>query len=66
VTTLRLRENRVRQPFFDDQPEPEPMSRLRQKIRDNDRLPRTGLTEQEAVLVRPNPAGSKLWRPVLN
>jgi hypothetical protein len=36
--------------FFDDQPEPEPMSRLRQKIRDNDRFSRTGHSKQDAML----------------
>jgi hypothetical protein len=34
LTALRLGKNRMRQPFFDDQPESEPVSNLGQKIGD--------------------------------
>jgi hypothetical protein len=40
----------MRQPFFDNQAESEPVSNLGQKIGDNDRLPRAGHSEQDAVL----------------
>jgi hypothetical protein len=42
----------MRQPFFDDQPESEPVSDLGQQIRDNDRLPRAGHPKQDAMLRR--------------
>jgi hypothetical protein len=50
LAALRPRKYRTRQPFFDDQPESKPMSRLCQKIRDNDRLTRAGHSKQDAVL----------------
>jgi hypothetical protein len=56
--------------FFDDQPESEPMSRLCQKIRDNDRLPRTGHSKQDAMLrsvSEPCPDSDKIASgPVVN
>jgi hypothetical protein len=39
-----------RQPFFDDQPESEPVSYLCQEIRNNDRFASAGHTERYAVL----------------
>jgi hypothetical protein len=50
LAALRLRQYRMRQPFFDDQPESEAMSCLGQKIRDNDRFSRTGHSKQDTVL----------------
>ena len=50
LTTLGLRENCMRQPFFHNQSEPEPMADLREQIRDNDRFARAGHSEQDAVL----------------
>ena len=49
----------MRQPFFDDQPESEPVSHLRQQIRNNDRFASAGHSKQDAVLARPNPTRSK-------
>jgi hypothetical protein len=40
----------MRQPFFHDEPESKPVSHLGQKIGDNDRLPRIGHSEKDAVL----------------
>jgi hypothetical protein len=46
-TALRLGENCVRQAFFHDQPESEPMPNLGQQVRDNDRLACAGRSKQE-------------------
>jgi hypothetical protein len=40
----------VRQAFFDDQPEPEPMADLCEQIRDNDRFASAGHSKQDATL----------------
>ena len=40
----------MRQPFFHNQSEPEPMADLCEQIRDNDRFARAGHSEQDAVL----------------
>lgn len=47
---MGLRENRMRQPFFHNQSEPEPTADLCEQIRDNDRFVRAGHSEQDAVL----------------
>jgi hypothetical protein len=49
-TALRLGENCMRQAFFHDQPESEPMPNLGQQVRDNDRLACAGHSKQDAVL----------------
>src|SRR5580704_4658458 len=69
-TALRLGENCVRQAFFHDQPESEPMPNLGQQVRDNDRLACAGHSKQDAVLrsvSEPAPDPDQVpSRPVVN
>jgi hypothetical protein len=51
LATLGLRENGMRQPFFDDQPESEPVSDLCQQIRDNDPIARCVIPNRMSRLV---------------
>ena len=69
VRIFRMAECRVMN-IFNNQPKSEPMSCLGQKIRDNDRFPRTGHSKQDAMLrsvSEPCPDSDKIASgPVVN